>query len=178
MEMCKFVYFRSQVTVVLGTAHPEHIQTKIPNSKLPKLCYNNLVNLTMNIDGEIVSTGLSISSFLCFVFIATSNYSPISSSFIIRPMLHNFHLQLLSLQVYFYAWKIFQGSKILLLKFCLQAAISLESNGEMIWDKLQKTKSLCWDLEKRALSELCLSPVLFQHLAHNRHLINPYEVSI
>lgn len=28
MEIYKYIYFWSQVTVVLGTAHPEHIQTK------------------------------------------------------------------------------------------------------------------------------------------------------
>lgn len=63
MEIYKYICCWSRVTAVLGTAGPEH---KTPNSKLLKLCYGNLVNLTMNIDGEI--TGFSNSSLFFSLF--------------------------------------------------------------------------------------------------------------
>lgn len=81
MEIYKYIRCWSQVTAVLGTACPEH---KTSNRKLLKLCSGNLVNLTMNVDGEI--TGLSISSFffpLFGVFTSTSIHSLIFSFFLI-----------------------------------------------------------------------------------------------
>lgn len=80
-----------QIYILLKSSHscswnctPWTHTDETPNGKFLKLCYSNLVNLTMNIDGEITSTGLSISSSLLLLFwllIATSIHSPIFSYF-------------------------------------------------------------------------------------------------